>query len=375
VEQKKKIPARFPGGSKRFLTGSFVCIMLFCNLVPEEKDAPAQPYELKYPANFGGRFEIPADNPLTEEGVELGRMLFYETRLSVNKKISCESCHQQRLAFTDGRTFSEGVDNTLTPRNSMSLANLLWVRNFFWDGRVASLESQATFPLTDPHEMGQSLETSARILDSIPLYRERFKNAFGTSEISPGLIVKAISQFERTLISANSRYDQYLAGNYKPTERELNGMALFMNAPVPEKKLRGANCGHCHGGPKTYRELFHNNGLDTDFKDAGRQKFTGKPEDIGRFRVPTLRNVALTAPYMHDGRFTTLEQVLDHYNEHIQQSGTLSSFLQHVSNEKGAKTLKLTTTEKADIIAFLHMLTDSSFISNPSFSNPHVTKH
>lgn len=148
-------------------------------------------------------------------------------------------------------------------------------------------------------------------------------------------------------------------------------MQLFENGPDPRRGIRGANCGHCHGGPKTFKELFHNNGLDSAFTDPGREKVTGQSMDKGRFRVPTLRNILLTAPYMHDGRFKTIEAVLDHYSEHIQQSGTLSSFLQDVSNEEGGKSLSLAPQEKQDIIAFFGMLTDSTFITNPAFSNPH----
>ncbi|WP_229253787.1 cytochrome-c peroxidase [Dyadobacter sp. NIV53] len=277
------------------------------------------------------------------------------------------------MAFTDGKALSEGVDKSLTARSSMSLANLLWVRNFFWDGRSPGLEEQAVFPLTNEHEMGQSLEASVSKLRTSTLYPPLFKSAFGSDIISENQIRKALAQFERTLISADSNYDKYLAGNYKPSEQEQHGMDLFQNAPNAEKLIRGANCEHCHGGPKTFKELFHNNGLDSVVTDAGREKFTSQPTDRGRFRVPTLRNIALTAPYMHDGRFTTLEDVLDHYNEHIRQSPTLSSFLQNISNKKGSKNLELTKSEKTDIISFLHMLTDSAFITNPEFSDPHQT--
>ena len=356
---------------KRLLPGIAVCFFLLCSLIPKQDRKP-EPFLLKYPSNFGGRFEIPANNLTTKEGVALGRKLFYEKKLSANGQQSCESCHKQKLAFTDGKAFSEGGDRSLTARSSMSLANLLWVRNFFWDGRAKSLEEQAIFPLTDAHEMGQSMKVSVARLQNTSVYPVMFKHAFGSDSIVPEMIVMAISQFERTLISADSPYDQYLAGKYKPTQQELNGMALFMDGPAPEKKTRGANCGHCHGGPKTFKELFHNNGLDSVSKDQGRQKFTGLSDDHGRFRVPTLRNIALTAPYMHDGRFTTLEQVLDHYNEHIKESPTLSSFLKNVSNEPDGKSLLLTKTEKTDIVSFLHMLTDTAFVNNPDFSNPNT---
>jgi cytochrome c peroxidase len=330
------------------------------------------PFKLEYPTYFGNRIFIPADNPTTEEGVQLGRMLFYETKLSANNQISCAHCHQQERAFTDGLTFSKGVDGTPTPRNSMSLANLLWIRNFFWDGRVNGLEAQAQVPLTDPHEMGQALVASARKLQQTALYPPLFNKAFGTATVSGDLIVKALAQFERTLISANSKYDQYLRGAYKPNASELNGMALFFGNPDMTRNVRGASCGHCHGGPKTFSELFHNNGLDSVATDAGREKITGQSIDRGRFRVATLRNIALTAPYMHDGRFSSLEQVVDHYNEHIQPSATLSTFLQNNQPGMDGTKLGLTVAEKKDLVAFLHLLTDSSFITDKRFSNPFI---
>lgn len=345
-------------------------VLLFCVFVQGFR--PAEEPILKYPANFGSRFTVPADNPTTVAGVKLGRYLFYEKALSAGNKLSCESCHEQKLAFTDGRRVSPGVDGSFTSRNAMSLANLLWVRNFFWDGRSSSLEDQAQFPLTDPHEMGQSLSESVKKLSGNTMYPPLFEQAFGTGKITETNILKALAQFDRTLISAGSDYDKYLAGAYKPTAQELRGLALFENAPDPATGKRGANCAHCHGTPKMYKELFHNNGLDKVPADPGREKLTGQDTDRGRFRVPTLRNIALTAPYMHDGRFATLEEVLDHYSDHIQQSPSLSSFLQGISNDRQGATLALKAEEKKDIIAFLHMLTDSSFINNPAFSNPHT---
>lgn len=343
---------------------------VFAGLVSVTHKTPA-PYALKYPANFGSRFTIPADNPTTQEGVYLGRMLFYEKKLSANDQLSCESCHEQKLAFTDGRPVSLGVDGNFTARSAMSLANLLWVRNFFWDGRSQSLEAQAAFPLTDPHEMGQPLAETVKKLQKAAPYPALFQSAFGEGGITEQNVLKALAQFERTLISADSPYDRYLAGEYQPTAAELRGMQLFENGPDPKRGIRGANCGHCHGGPKTFKELFHNNGLDSTFTDFGREKITGQSMDKGRFRVPTLRNILLTAPYMHDGHFKTIEAVLDHYSDHIRQSETLSSFLQDITNEEGGKSLNLKPQEKHDIVAFLGMLTDSAFITNPAFSNPH----
>lgn len=346
------------------IIGSFIFLTWFF------KDHPS-PYKFNYPVNFGNRITIPPDNLTSREGVFLGRKLFYETRLSANNKLSCGSCHEQSKAFTDGKSFSVGVDGALTSRNSMALVNLLWARKFFWDGRSVGLEQQAAFPLANPHEMGQALEISVEKLRNTEAYPSLFKNAFGDTAITPSRITKAISQFERTLISSNSSYDKYLKKEYQPSPIELGGMNLFMTAPQPDRKIRGADCAHCHGGVKTYMELFHNNGLDNISKDNGIQSITGLDSDHGRFKIPTLRNIALTAPYMHDGRFASLEQVLNHYSEHL-QAKHLSPFLKGVSNRKDGTGLQLTTYEKKAVIAFLNMLTDSSFISNPEFSNPNL---
>lgn len=239
----------------------------------------------------------------------------------------------------------------------MALVNLLWVKQFFWDGRVKGLEEQAAFPLTDPHEMGQTLEKSFEKLKYTAEYPTLFKAAFGTDVTAKG-IVQALAQFERTLISSSSSYDRFLRGEYVMDASEKRGMDLF----------KTAHCAHCHGGHKMYKELFHNNGFDISKIDPGRSAFTGHQEDKGRFRVVTLRNIALTSPYMHDGRFATLREVLDHYSDHIQHSETLSPFL--MDSNGNIRLLRLTSQEKTDIIAFLTTLTDSTFITNPSFSNP-----
>ncbi|MFB6456353.1 cytochrome-c peroxidase [Chitinophaga sp. Hz27] len=327
-------------------------------------------YTYIYPTYFGNRINTSASNPATINGVYLGRMLFYEKLLSVNNNISCASCHQQSKAFTDGKKFSTGIDTVTTTRNSMSLVNLLWVRNFFWDGRAASLEEQATTPLTAIHEMGQPLHISVNKLLHTRRYPALFKAAFGSATITDTLIIKALAQFERSLISANSNYDKYLQHLYTPTTAESNGMALFMSNPTPEKNIRGAGCAHCHGGPKLFVELYHNNGLDSMPPDQGRSLITGQATDIGRFRTVTLRNIALTAPYMHDGRFNTLEEVLDHYSDHIKISSTLSPAIRGNYNDTLTHTLHLSKKEKNDIIAFLHMLTDSTFINDKRFSDP-----
>ncbi|WP_255563572.1 cytochrome-c peroxidase [Mucilaginibacter rivuli] len=353
----------------------FIAVTLISILGYTDNPIPLGPYKFEYPANFGNRINIPPDNPTTQQGVYLGRMLFYETKLSAHNALSCASCHKQELAFTDGKAFSRGVDFKLTSRNSMSLVNLLWARKFFWDGRATGLEAQAVIPMSNPHEMGQDTAISAKKLNSDKQYHALFKLVYGDENITGDRIIKAIAQFERTLISANSKYDQYLANKYQPTTDELKGMELFNRSPQADKGIRGANCTHCHGGAKNYMELFHNNGLDSIPKDKGIETLTGVATDRARFKVPTLRNIALTAPYMHDGRFKTLNQVLDHYSDHVLQSPALSSVFRGESNEIGGKQLKLDPEEKKQIIAFLNMLTDSTFVTDPRFSDPRLSKN
>jgi len=264
----------------------------------------------------------------------------------------------------------------------MSLANLLWVQNFFWDGRASGLEAQAITPLTDPHEMGQSLDSAVAKLRAAPEYADLFIDAFGGmpggdygghSPITPDRLVKALAQFERTLISSNSRYDQYIRGETQLTPEEQRGLTLFFgpatNFPPPTTRVRSAGCANCHGGPRTFNETYHNNGLDTEPKDSGRADVTHKDYDLGRFRVVTLRNIALTAPYMHDGRFTTLAEVIDHYSDHLRSSPTLSPSLRDTSNTPIA--LHLSPQEKSDLLAFLNTLTDSTFITDRRFGDPH----
>lgn len=329
-----------------------------------------EPYQLTYPNYFGNRYLIPNDNPTTVEGVSLGRMLFYEKALSAGNKISCGSCHRQELAFTDGKDFSQGADGTPQPRNTMALVNLLWTRNLFWDGRAKLLEVQVKEPLLNIHEMNQPIAISIRKLEALGIYSEKFGRAFGDTKITEDRIAKALAQFERTLISADSKYDRYLQGKYQPTASEVNGIALFYGRPNAQGNIRSAACSHCHGGPQTYSELYMNNGLDSVYKDPGREAITGQDYDKGRFRTVTLRNIALTAPYMHDARFKTLEEVVDHYSDHLVKSKYLSPFLQNLSGGTANSQMNLTINEKKDLIAFLHMLTDSTFIQDRRFSDP-----
>lgn len=345
------------------------------------EDVVPQPtaLSLKAPA-YMGEFILPSNNPTTVEGVALGRMLFYETRLSRNNTVSCATCHQQEKGFVDGRRFSQGVFGRTTPKKSMSLVNVLWERRMFWDGREVSLEAQALHPIRDPNEMDLSLPEAVSRLSALPEYRRAFLAAFGTEEVSPDRIGKALAQFQRTLISADSKYDRYLQGRASLSPLEEEGMILFFTHPEPSINLRGGNCGDCHlpittGGARTGFRGFHNNGLDDEANlQPGLFRVTGNPADRGRFKAPNLRNIMVRAPYMHDGRFATIEQVLDHYNEHVKLSSTLDVLILEASNEPvipgAAVKLHLTAREKEAIIAFLHTLTDQNFLNNPDFSNP-----
>ena len=245
----------------------------------------------------------------------------------------------------------------------MPLFNLAWNFNdkFAWDGKELSLERQALEPVRNPIEMHSSWPNVALKLQQDQEYPSMFLNAFGTERIDSTLVTKAIAQFERTLISGNTKFDQYLLGNTSLSQQELNGFTIFMS----EDK---GDCFHCHGSdnnPLWTDNDFHNNGLDTSFNDLGLGAVTGDPNDNGKFKSPSLRNLVYTAPYMHDGRFSTLEEVINHYSEGLQNSSTIDPLMKKV-NQGG---VQLTPLEKADLKAFLITLTDDDFINNPSFQN------
>ena len=337
--------------------------------------APTAPtaYALTVPAGFPTP-AIPTDNPLTNEGVALGRRLFYEKALSSTGTMSCGSCHQQSKAFTDGLPLAVGVDGIANPRSTMSLTNVLWSTQLTWDGAFTTLETQALKPLENTIELHQPLATSVTKLQATTLYPPLFLAAFGTQTITPELTLKALAQFERTLISGSSRYDAYMATRTGLTTTELAGLQLYTTHIAPGA-VRGAECFHCHTQPlmsSNYEGRFFNNGLDLTFTDPGRGGLTKLAVDQGKFIAPTLRNIALTAPYMHDGRFKTLEEVLDHYSDHVQMAspGLDNNLIQGINDPPFGTHMDLTATEKKQVIAFLKTLTDSTFITDKRFSNP-----
>ena len=307
---------------------------------------------------------IPTNNPLTEEGIALGKKLFFDKKLSANDSQACANCHNPSMAFTDGRQYSLGIDNIEGSRNAMPLFNLAWNYDdrFFWDGRELSLERQTFDPITNPIEMHNSVENVIAKLQQDPEYPLLFEQAFGTTPIDSVQIGKAIAQFERTIISANSKFDQYLMGQTSLTAEELEGFNIFMD------EARG-DCFHCHGSqnnPLWTDNKFHNNGLDANPLDPGLALASGDPNDNGKFRSPSLRNLAFTAPYMHDGRFATLEAVIDHYSEGLQESPTVDPLMKKV--EDGG--VNLTAVEKENLKAFLLTLSDFEFLTDPKYSQP-----
>jgi cytochrome c peroxidase len=313
---------------------------------------------------------IPKDNPLTMEGVKLGRMLFYEPMLSSDNSISCASCHKQEFAFSDTARYSIGVNGMHGKRNSMSIVNMAWQREgFFWDGRAHTLREQSLFPIQDKAEMNETLDNVVAKLSANTSYASQFESAFGDQLINADRISLALEQFMLSIVSNQSKYDAFLAGKAQLNPAEDRGRVLFFSERNPFfPALPAPNCTHCHQGHNLSADRFINNGLadESGMQDLGRQQFTGELDDLGRFKVPTLRNIALTAPYMHDGRFQTLEEVINHYDHGIHPSATLDPAL-----EKQLRLgLQLTEQDKADIIAFLHTLTDPHLVSNPHYAYP-----
>lgn len=336
-------------------------------------DKKPTPVDLSIPTHFFyvGAPILPANNPQTVEGIALGKKLFFEKKLSRDNSISCGTCHKPSVAFNDkGNAVSIGVDGSMGIRNAMPLFNLAWVTltsgRFNWHGSALSLEEQAFEPVVNHLEMKDKWPNVVNKLQADPSYPPLFKAAFETSTIDSTLVVKALAQFERTLISGNTRVDKHVqkevAGLDIPggpflTAQELRGYDLF----VAEEK---GDCFHCHGtfsNPLWTNNLFMDNGLDLN-PDSGLAAVTKSASDLGKFRVPSIRNLGFTAPYMHDGRFTTLMEVLEHYDSNIKNSPNLDPNL-----DPNVKPRSLTLQEKEDLIAFLMALNDSSFVNNPSF--------
>lgn len=293
-------------------------------------------------------------NPLNSTTVELGRKLFYDPILSFDNTISCSSCHLSFTAFTHvDHALSHGIGDSIGTRNSPVLINLAWNKHFMWDGAVNHIDVQALAPITHPSEMGESLENVIRKLSLHDSYPKLFKEAFGGKEITSKHLLKALAQFQLTLISANSKYDKVKRKEATFSKQEKSGYKLF-------KK----NCASCHTEPLFTSGEFENNGLaiDSFLNDIGRAKITQLSTDKYKFKVPTLRNIEFSFPYMHDGRFKSLREVLDHYSSPVFPTENVSKEL--------VNGIMLSSNEKTDIIAFLLTLSDKEFLFNPDFQFP-----
>ena len=347
-------------------------LILFSSCKKNEAEFSITPFKLDIPSHFPD-MPIPEDNPMSWEGVQLGRRLFYDTRLSLDNSISCASCHSQKHAFSDPNQFSIGVNGKVGKRNSMSLVNLGWQSTYFWDGRAVTLEEQVLHPVADPLEMNQSWSEAIQKLHAVDQYKDDFYRVFGVIDFDSTHVAKAVAQFLRTLISGQAKYDViYKYENDLPlnafeqdllpqiTSEEWGGRDLFFS-------MTKGDCMHCHDGPLLeIPGLFSNNGIDDHFVDLGRMIVTGNVSDIGKFKTPSLRNIEQTAPYMHDGRFTDLDEVINHYSIGVLESSTIDPNMEF--SQQGG--VQLDMFEHNLIRAFLKTFTDERFLNNPNFQDP-----
>ncbi|NNC86980.1 MAG: cytochrome C peroxidase [Akkermansiaceae bacterium] len=319
-----------------------------------ERPVVGTPYEFTVKRGFPIP-ALPTDYPLTEERVRLGGSLFYDMDLSKSNTLACASCHNPTYALTDGVPLATGDDGSVGTRNTMPLINLAWKDKLLWDGRVDRIRDQIVIPITHPREMNESVENVIAEMEARPAYRRRFEEAFGSPGITIERIGVALEQFLLTKTSYDSRFDRAARGEGKErlTEQEKRGFELFMTEYDPRRGQLGADCFHCHGGPFFTDHRFHDNGL-YDAADLGLFTATGRDSDKGKFSTPSLRNVALTAPYMHDGRFATLEEVVAHYNGPLDRRHNLDPNLA----KHPAAGIQLPAADQAALVAFLRTLTD-----------------
>jgi cytochrome c peroxidase len=320
----------------------FLPLLAGCGREPETS-VKAGP---ELPPHFPAPVYQAVQNPYSEAGIELGKALFHEPMLSRDGSVSCGTCHDQVHAFADHNVpLSMGVGGAIGKRNAPPVQNVIWYKHFMWDGSIRHIEVMPIAPITEPLEMAANWDTLLTRLRASEKYRNLFFKAFGSEQIDDQKMLKALAQYMATLVSAGSRYDAYVQGKGSLAPDELQGLELFR-----------AQCASCHTEPLFTDQSFVNNGLDVVSADIGRMLITRKEEDRGSFKVPSLRNVSLTYPYMHDGRFRTLEQVLDHYTS--DKSGKPLA-------DARVRNIRLSPEEKRALIAFLRTLTDYDFVSNP----------
>ncbi len=331
------------------------CVILAIILAGCSNNSPIQlkdePFDVRVPVGFPP-VEFPADNEPTKLRVEMGRRLFYDNRLSSDETMNCGSCHVLSAAFTDGRTTSEGLHGISGKRNAPTLVNLAWMKRFMMEGGVPTLETQALAPLHDSAEMGSNMMRAVEKLNRDPYMIALGRAAYGRDSIDPFIITRALACFQRTLMSGDSRYDRYVRLDKKDqmNASEIRGMDLFFSART--------QCSSCHSGVFFTDMDYHNIALQEEYLDEGKARATHLDKDVGRFKTPTLRNIQLTAPYMHDGSMRSLEEVISFYNK----GGNA-----HRNKDRRINTLELTVEEQNDLIAFLTTLTDWNFVQNTDF--------
>jgi cytochrome c peroxidase len=365
--------------------------------IPRLPDKPYDYESVRLPAHvdqdeLDSLDTTPKDNPITNAGATLGRVLFYDRKLSRNDTTSCASCHEQKSGFSDARRFSRGFEGKRTVRNSMGLANLRYSNvnglepGFFWDERATTLEQQVLMPIQDEVEMGMTLPDLEKKLARLPHYPALFFAAFGSEEVTSPRVARALAQFLRSMVSFGSRFDRSLAGvkdgeaknASKLTAVEQRGRSLFLDG------VGGVNefaCQMCHVAPTFNMDTSHNIGLDLKYRDKGLGSLNREPNNPftpsndGKFKAPSLRNIALSAPYMHDGRFKTLDEVVEHYSDGVHPHPNLTiAFATRPDNKKATSGFGLTKQDEAALVAFLKTLTDEKFVKDPRFADPFIRR-
>ena len=327
---------------------------LFESFQKKEVEKTPTPLAFIVPKNFPRPHYLFKNNPLTKEGFELGRKLFYDGRMSQDGNFPCASCHQQFAAFsTFEHRLSHGFNNQFSFRNAPGLFNLAWQKELHWDGGINNIEVQPLAPINDPHEMADNLDDIIAKLKTDPQYKKMFAAAYGDAMINSQRILKALAQFTGSMVSANSKYDKVKRGEASFNQYEQTGYIIFQQ-----------KCAACHKEPLFTDLSYRNTGLavDSTLMDYGRMRITGRKEDSLKFKVPSLRNVYLTSPYGHDGRYNTISEMLDHYVSGVTDSPTVDSLVK--------KGILITDNDKFYLISFLGTLTDTSFVNDKRFAQP-----
>ncbi len=327
-------------------------LFIACGKEEEKPTNPVaeQPFGFIQPSHFPPPHYTFTNNPLTKSGFELGRKLFFDPILSIDNTLSCGTCHSQVHGFADhGTAFSIGVNGAIGTRNSPAISNMAWYPAFMWDGGINHIEIMPVAPITSPIEMKETMTNVVVKLLSDPVYPGLFNAAFGSSEVTDQKILFALAQYMGNLVSSDSKYDRYILGKESYTAQETEGLNLFRT-----------HCESCHNEPLTSDFTYRNNGLAGGYEtDLGRYLITQEESDKGKFKVPSLRNVALTYPYMHDGRLFTLTAVIEHYSENL---------VTGENTDPSLTPMNFTSSQKEALIAFLQTLTDYTYISNPLYA-------